>query len=238
MRALFAMLFAGAASCTTTAPLQLLPSTIPVDPTVAIGSEVVEGRACAGSLFYVLSWGNSSVAAAKADALASANAKGLADVSVDVEKSFYVIYGETCTVVRGRRIFGRPRASDRHDSENADRTANSEEPEGTTRTRRPNTEPATSSGDEPSTSDLDDEVVVRGISRLSTRLAGCSEDDPSAKGHVVVSVRVRPSGEVRAVVVKASPGKALGECVDRILSHGKFDATQLGGRFNYTFDFP
>lgn len=47
MRALYGLVFAGVASCTTTAPLELLPSTIPVDPSTATGAEVVEGRACA-----------------------------------------------------------------------------------------------------------------------------------------------------------------------------------------------
>jgi hypothetical protein len=98
-------------ACTTVSPIQALASTIPIDTTnkqlVYIGN--TEGRSCSSHLFFFIPLSSdASVFTSKNRALqavpSSRRAVALIDVTIDESKTWYVIYGRTCTVVRGKAV--------------------------------------------------------------------------------------------------------------------------------------
>ena len=224
-------LAAGVASCTSVVPLQLLPSTIPLEPGMCeAGSELVEGRACAVTFLYLLRWGDSSVYSAKIKALATAQSAGLVDVSVDIETSYNLFYTEQCTVVRGRALELERASPAKLVPPHRDYEAPA----------RVTPVPIASGPDidiESTAMNMTPEMITRGIESIRGRVANCSDEDPTASGRVMVSVHTYPPGAVSSVTIATSPSKLLSACVIRILQRAQFSPTRAGASFDDTFEF-
>lgn len=79
-------------------------SATPADVKANASDPVVEGRACARSILFLVAWGDTGYAAATRDALRDHPEDILYDVRSDMQVRAYVLgaYTQVCTIVTGR----------------------------------------------------------------------------------------------------------------------------------------
>lgn len=85
-------------------------------------------------------------------------------------------------------------------------------------------------------SGLDRDSIQAGIAAVKPKANACG-DKSSAKGMVMVHVKVGGDGHVSDVSVEKSPDPALSSCVMAAIKRGTFAKTQNGGSFRIPFTF-
>jgi TonB family protein len=83
---------------------------------------------------------------------------------------------------------------------------------------------------------LDRDSIQAGIASVKPKANACG-DKSSAKGMVMVHVKVGGDGHVNDVSVEKSPDPALSACVAAAIKKGTFAKTQNGGSFRIPFTF-
>ncbi|MBK9031921.1 MAG: zinc-ribbon domain-containing protein [Myxococcales bacterium] len=78
--------------------------------------------------------------------------------------------------------------------------------------------------------------ISAGVSKVRPSAKACSAKS-SAKGKVLVSVKVAGNGSVTSVTVKSTPDPALGSCVATAMKKASFTKTKSGGSFSYPVPF-
>ena len=78
--------------------------------------------------------------------------------------------------------------------------------------------------------------ISAGVAKVSAKANACGAKS-SAKGKVMVSVKVSAAGTVTAVTVKETPDPGLGSCVASAMQKATFAKTKNGGSFSYPFRF-
>lgn len=83
---------------------------------------------------------------------------------------------------------------------------------------------------------LDRDGISAGIDSVRQQVQACGQRS-TAKGNVMVRVRVNPAGRVETVLIASTPDPALGACVASMVQKAIFEPTHHGGAFSYPFVF-
>jgi hypothetical protein len=83
---------------------------------------------------------------------------------------------------------------------------------------------------------LDPATISEAVAKVKTQVMSC-RDRSSAKGQVLVLVKVAADGSVVDVTVTSAPHPALGSCVAVAMRQAIFARTRSGGSFRYPFVF-
>jgi hypothetical protein len=78
--------------------------------------------------------------------------------------------------------------------------------------------------------------ISAGLAKVQAKAMACGNKF-SAKGKVMVAIKVAGSGAVSSVTVKESPDPGLGACVQAAVKAGTYAKTQTGGSFQFPYRF-